>query len=230
MSYILKEFNFPIVNYSEILNNTFLSRDPSAYHHLKTHCTIESQRGHILQDTATFLQTQKKPRWELSKDISSLSTCNYHIRTQFLLLPVNEGYFVRLFADEGYFVRLFVGLLLPLVFSEKIFSSYPFSLWSLCWRSLDLIFQLAQLPHDIQATQSLHFLLCSAKTFVPRWKLHNIKHILQIYVQITDVTTLHWESTKSLKQQTCRSELAPVRIAIYNILLHLMIKVKHILF
>lgn len=41
---------------------------------------------------------------------------------------VNEGYFVRLFADEGYFVRLFAGLLLPLVFSEKIFSSYPFSL------------------------------------------------------------------------------------------------------
>lgn len=177
------------MNSSEILNNTFLSRDPPAYHHLKTHCSRIPERAHPPRHRNIFTNT-KEAKMRVKQRYFIFVNMQLPYKNSVPSSSVNEGYFVRLFADEGYFVRLFAGLLLPLVFSEKIFSSYPFSLWSLCWWSLDLIFQLAQLPHDQspEPHNPFTFLLCSAKTFMPRWKLHNIKHILQIYVQITDVT------------------------------------------
>lgn len=126
------------MNYSEILNNTFLSRDPSAYHSLEKHIALESQRGKILQDTATFLQNTKEAKMrELRKIFHLFVNMQLPYKNSVPSSSVNEGYFVRLFADEGYFVRLFVGLLLPLVFSEKIFSSY-----------LTMIFVLAKFGFD----------------------------------------------------------------------------------
>ena len=139
MSYILKEFNFfPIEDSSEILNNTFLNRDSSAKSPLEKHISLESQRGHILQDTATFLQTQKKSRWELSKDISSLSTCNYLIRTQFLPLLLMKGillgclqvcfchyYFLKIFFQLSFLTMIFVLVKFGFDFPTSSVTSWP---------------------------------------------------------------------------------------------------------
>lgn len=79
------------------------------------------------------------------------------------------------------FTNLFFATGITFDFCEAIFSFYDL---------LDLIFQQTQLPYNqSQEPHSLcTFLLCSAKTFMPHWKLHNIKHMLQIDVQIRDVT------------------------------------------